>query len=212
MDNYVYVLDGTAYVNLTNRCQNNCEFCIRRTDDCVAGTKLWLSKDADVDDVMAGYDAVKNELKTDEVVFCGYGEPTENLDVLIESARRFKAMGLRVRLNTNGLGSMSAGRNIAPELKGCVDVVSVSLNQSDERKYLAVTSSRYGVRAFSAMLDFVRDCAAAGINTVVTVVDVIGKDDIEKCRAIAEELGVPIRVRGYVADNYASHVGGGNNG
>ncbi|MCM1367855.1 MAG: TatD family nuclease-associated radical SAM protein [Roseburia sp.] len=206
MDNYVYVLDGVAYINLTNRCQNNCKFCIRTTDDCIAGTKLWIAKEPSADDIIAAYAAAKYRLTSDEVVFCGYGEPTEALDVLIECAKRFKTMGLRTRLNTNGLGGMSAGRNIAPELKDCIDRVSVSLNQFDERSYLAITSSRYGIAAFSAVLDFIRDCKAEDIDVTVTVVDVISKDDEEKCRKLAARLGVPLRVREYIGDNYASHV------
>lgn len=209
LDNYVYVLDGTAYVNLTNRCQNNCKFCIRMTDDCIAGTKLWIAKEPSADDVISSYLAVKDKLASDEIVFCGYGEPTEALDVLLESARRFKDMGLRTRLNTNGLGSMSAGRNIAPELKSCIDKVSVSLNQFDEKSYLEITNSRYGAWAFPAVLDFIRDCKAENMDVAVTVVDVIGKEDEIKCMELAEKLGVPLRVRAYISDNYASHSSGG---
>lgn len=205
-NNYVYILDGKAYVNLTNRCHNACTFCIRNTGDGVAGTPLWLDEEPTADDVMLAFGRVKPLIKSDEVVFCGYGEPTERLDVLKEAAARLKADGYRLRLNTNGLGSLVAGRDIAPELKD-FDLVSVSLNQCDADKYTAVTRSRYGAAAFPAVTKFGAACKAAGINVVFTVVDVIGEADIRACERLCESLGVPLRVRKYVADNY-----GGNDG
>lgn len=206
MNNYVYILDGTAYVNLTNRCQNACSFCIRNTGDGVAGVDLRLNRDATADDVFCCYEALKNRHTSGEVVFCGFGEPTEALGVLVECAKRFKAMGLKTRLNTNGLGSLSAGRDITPELKDCIDVVSVSLNQSDAISYAEVTRSRYGIKAFDAVTDFARACVKAGMKTILSVVDVIGAESVEKCRAIAAEIGAPLRVREYVGDNYAGHT------
>lgn len=204
-DNYVYMLDGKAYVNLTNRCHNACTFCIRNTGDCVAGTPLWLKKEPTADEVMRAFDKIRPKLESDEVVFCGYGEPTERLDVLTETAARIKAAGYGVRLNTNGLGSLVAGRDIAPELKD-FDLVSISLNHCDADKYAAVTRSKFGAAAFPAVTEFAAQCKAAGLNVVMTVVDVIGEESIRECEKLCQGLGVPLRVRKYVADNYDGSV------
>ncbi len=199
-DNYVYVLDGKAYVNLTNRCRNACAFCIRNSGDGVAGTPLWLDNEPNADDVMSAFDKVTGVVK-DEIVFCGYGEPTERLDVLTECAARFKARGYKLRLNTNGLGSASNGHDISSEL--CAfDTVSVSLNNFDARSYYDITRSQYGLDAFDCVVNFALACKTAGINTVFTVVDTIGEENINKCRALCDGLGIPLRVRKYVADNY----------
>lgn len=198
-NNYVYLLDGKAYVNLTNKCDNACTFCIRNSGDGVAGTPLWLDREPTADDVMSAFHSISPTEK--EAVFCGYGEPTCNLSVLTECAARIKADGYRIRLNTNGLGSASNGRNIAPELK-IFDTVSVSLNSCDARKYAQITRSKYGEAAFGYVLDFAKACKAEGIDVVFTVVDVIGERDIAACRALCAELGIPLRVRAYIADNY----------
>lgn len=205
--NFVYILDGKAYINLTNRCHNACVFCIRNTGDGVAGTPLWLEREPTAGEVMAAFDALKEKgaVKENEVVFCGYGEPTERMDVLKECAERLKAKGYSTRLNTNGLGSAVNGRDITGELNA-IDTVSVSLNSSDEKKYLAVTRSSLGEKAFSFVIDFAKKCKARGMNTVFTVVDTIGKDDIEKCKALAEEAGISLRVREYVSDNYGGNT------
>lgn len=200
-NNYVYMLDGAAYVNLTNACHNACSFCIRNTGDGVAGTPLWLDKTPTADDVLRAFDGIK-EQKKNEVVFCGYGEPTENLDALIGVARELKKRGYRTRLNTNGLGSLANGRDIVPELVGLIDVASVSLNSCTAEKYYEITRSAYGLDAFGAMLDFAKKSAASGIDTVFTVVDVIGEDDVAACKALAFSLGIPLRVRTYISDNY----------
>ncbi|MCH5166099.1 MAG: radical SAM protein [Clostridiales bacterium] len=200
-NNYVYILDGKAYVNLTNKCHNACSFCIRATGDDVAGTPLWLDKEPTTDEVIAQFNALMPQ--SNEVVFCGFGEPTENLETLKACAKRFKEMGYSTRLNTNGLGSLVNGKDIIPDLKD-IDVVSVSLNQCDADKYFEVTRSAFGRSAFAAVVDFARKCKAAGLNTVFTAVDTIGPNDVDACKALCEELKIPLRVRKYVADNYES--------
>lgn len=199
-NNYVYVLDGKAYINLTNKCRNACSFCIRNTGDGVAGTPLWLDREPTAQDVMRAFDALPS-LADKEIVFCGYGEPTENLDALKACAAEFKARGYTTRLNTNGLGSLATGRDISGELTN-ISTVSVSLNAPDAQGYLSITNSAYGLDAFPAVVEFAKNCKARGINTVFTVVDVIGEDEIAKCKALCAALGIPLRVRTFVADNY----------
>ena len=72
-----------------------------------------LDAEPTADDVEKAFDGLRSRLTSDEVVFCGFGEPTAALDTLIESARRFKAKGYRTRLNTNGLGSIAAGNGVS---------------------------------------------------------------------------------------------------
>lgn len=200
-NNYVYILDGKAYINLTNKCRNACEFCIRNSGDGVAGTPLWLDGEPTADDVMACFDKVAKNVGN-EVVFCGYGEPTENLDALKETAKRLKARGYRTRLNTNGLGSIAHGRDIAKELVGIIDVASVSLNAPTKERYAEVTRSEFGLNALPAVIDFALSCKNCGITTVFTVVDTIGADDIQKSKELCASLGIPLRVREYIDNNY----------
>ena len=200
MNNYAYILLDKAYINLTNKCSNACTFCIRNTGDGVKDTSLWLDDEPKrAKDVLDAFDALKYE--SGEVVFCGFGEPTENMDVLLPVARELKSRGHTTRLNTNGLGSLVNGRNIAPELTD-FDVVSVSLNNCTADKYLAVTQSSFGISAFKGVLDFAKCCKTVGLNVIFTVVDVIGEKDIANCRRLCDNMGIPLRVRKYVADNY----------
>lgn len=199
-NNYAYILDGKAYINLTNKCSNACTFCIRNTGDGVKDTVLWLDNEPmDGAAVIAAFDALSYHGR--EVVFCGYGEPTENMPVLIEVASELKRRGYFLRLNTNGLGNLVNGRNIAPELK-YFDVVSVSLNSCSKEKYLAVTNSLFGIKAFDGVLEFASCCKAANLDVIFTVVDVIGEKDIANCKKLCDNMGIPLRVRAYVADNY----------
>ena len=200
MNNYAYMLDGKAYINLTNKCHNTCTFCIRNTGDGVKGTPLWLDDEPTAaSPVLSAFDRLNYTGR--EVVFCGYGEPTENLSVLTDVASELKRRGYSTRLNTNGLGDVVNGRSIAPELKD-MDVVSVSLNNCTAQKYLDVTRSAFGTDAFKAVTDFALACKAAGLNVVFTVVDVIGKSDVDECKKLCDGMGIPLRVRQYVSDNY----------
>ena len=200
MNNYAYMLYGKAYINLTNKCHNACTFCIRNTGDGVKGTRLWLDDEPDDEKaVLAAFDALG--YKSGEVVFCGYGEPTENMKALVPTARELKRRGYSTRLNTNGLGSLVNGRNIAPELT-VFDVISVSLNSCAADKYLSVTQSMFGERAFDGVLDFAKSCKEIGLNVIFSVVDIIGEKDIANCKILCDNMDIPLRVREYVSDNY----------
>ena len=130
------------------------------------------------------------------MVFCGFGEPTCALGVLTEVAAYLKSRGVMTRINTNGQSDLINGEaHTARRLKGLIDTVNVSLNASTAEKYDDICRSVYGKKAFDAMLDFARDCASEGIDTVMSVVDCIGEKEIEACRKVAESVGARFRVR-----------------
>jgi TatD DNase family protein len=85
--------------------------------------------------------------------------------------------------------------NIVPELVSAVDAVSVSLNAQDAATYDRICGSRFGKSAYEHVLRFIRECVAAGLEVTASVVDV-PEIDIEATRRVAENLGVPLRVRG----------------
>jgi TatD family-associated radical SAM protein len=132
----------------------------------------------------------------DEIVFCGFGEPLLRLQEMKEAARTLKEKGARLRLNTNGLGALIWKRNLVPELKDLVDVVSVSLNASTNELYMKLCRPSFGDKAFPAILDFIRKCVDGGLRTICTVVDHPGVD-IQACEELARSLGAEFRVRKY---------------
>ncbi len=193
MDVYTYKLGNDTYINLTNKCTNDCTFCIRNSNEGVGGYHLWLEKEPTAQQVIS-------ELAKDksDVVFCGYGEPTIKLDELVAIARYVKGYGGYVRLNTNGHANEYHGRNVVPELKDVVDEVSISLNEADATKYNMVTNCEYGEAGYEHMLDFARLCVQSGIKVVFSVVDVISQEDIETCQKLSEKMGATFRLRHYV--------------
>ena len=197
MNTITYVYGDKIYLNLTNKCSNNCEFCIRRTNDGLLDYYLWLDKEPTADEVIA--DLEKYELdKYDEAVFCGFGEPLYAIDVLIETADWLKAHGVKTRLNTNGQAGLISGPDTALKLKGRIDTVSISLNASDAEKYQKICHCKFNEEGFFEMLRFAVQCKKEGIRTVLSVVDVIGEEEVEKCRKVAKNVGVDFRVRTYV--------------
>jgi len=195
-DNYIYPIDNSIYINLTNRCTNACSFCIRDGREGMNGYGLWLKREPTAGDVTA---LLTDAAKYDEAVFCGFGEPLFKLDEVKHIGAFLKAQGVRVRINTNGHGSRIHGRNIAPELVGALDVVSISLNAPDAARYQEICKSAYGEQGFDIMLDFANSCVREGLEVVLSVVDTIGADEIEACRKLAAERvpGSKFRVRGY---------------
>ena len=193
-ENFVYRYGDNLYVNLTNKCSNACDFCIRNNGDGIGDSgNLWLSREPNAQEVI---ELIKSFDGYNEVVFCGYGEPTYKVDEMVEVGKFVRAQGKVTRLNTNGHGNFINGRNIVPELKEAIDIISVSLNSHTPKTYDQICHSIYGEEAFSAMLDFTHKCVQAGIETIMSVVAVDGVD-VEKCRAIAEQTGAKLKVREY---------------
>ncbi|MBQ4225081.1 MAG: TIGR04100 family radical SAM protein [Oscillospiraceae bacterium] len=194
---FVYKVHGNLYINLTNKCPCACTFCIRNNGDGAYGSdSLWLEREptaAEVLEAVAGYE----EDSYDEIVFCGYGEPTEKLEVLLEVAREVKSRYKKtVRLNTNGLGSRINGKDIAPLLGDAVDIVSVSLNAGSSEEYNRLCRPEWD-DSYDEMLRFASECKKYVPEVMFSVVDVIPADEIERCRGIADRLGIYLRVRKY---------------
>lgn len=196
MNQIAYTVGDGIYLNLTNRCPCRCVFCIRQEQDTVGNSdSLWLKNEPTADEVLEAL-ASYNLEDYREIVFCGYGEPMEQLDVLLEVCRRIRAISsLPIRINTNGLADLIHGKPSAPLLEGLVDTVSISLNAPDRQRYHEVVQSIYGPLAFDALLQFAVECKAYVPHVMFTVVDILSSAEIAACRQLAAGLGIPLRVR-----------------
>ena len=196
----LYEVHNGLYVNLTNRCSCACTFCVRQTDDSVGKSDtLWLEHEPTFEEVMEAFESFDMSAY-EELVFCGFGEPTEAFDTLKQVAAEAKRRwGIPVRVNTNGQGSLINERDIAPEFQGIVDTVSISLNTPNAEEYLKLTRSRYGKEAFPAMLEFAREVKKY-VPTVVmsTVSTTIAHEEEQQCQKICDDLGVTYRIRPWI--------------
>lgn len=195
MADILYTYKNEVYVNLTNKCDCSCTFCIRSHKDGVGDADtLWHKKDPALEEVTAAMDAF-DFAGYQELVYCGYGEPTCALENLVASAKYAKEKyGIKVRINTNGLGNLYNGKDIVPELMDAVDVVSISLNAPNEKKYMEVTRPQFE-NAFQGMLDFASECREKGLEVRFTVVDVLPDEEIKASHQLAESMGIGLRVR-----------------
>lgn len=193
-----YEVGNNLYLNLTNKCPCACTFCIRNHADGAYGSDpLWLEHEPSMDEIKADLD--KRELtKYDEIVFCGYGEPTERLYDIVEVAKYLREKGCqKLRINTNGLGEAinETSGETAKLLCETMDVVSISLNAPTEKEYMEVTRPKFK-NGFSLMCDFVSDCVKEGkAEVIVSIVDVIPQEQIDASRELAEKLGAKLRIR-----------------
>lgn len=199
MADIIYTLEGGTYFNITNKCPCNCAFCIRSKGDAVGEAKrLWFDEEPTIEEIKTAIDDYDFS-NVEEAVFCGYGEPTNALDNLIEAARyvKEKKPGIKLRLNTNGLSDLINERPTAKEICKVIDVISVSLNNPDSEQYDKITRNIFKGRAFDAMIKFTKECVDCGNEVHMTVVDVISKENIEKSRKICEDLGATFVLRSF---------------
>jgi radical SAM protein, TatD family-associated len=190
-----YRVGNGLYVNMTNRCSNSCDFCIRNNGDTVGDSgSLWLDREPTVEETAD--DIIRNAPGCRELVFCGYGEPLIRLEDVVAVIKRIKpAVKLPVRINTNGQADLIHKRQTAKDLEGLVDTVSISLNAPDAQGYDRICHSDYGEEAFEAIIRYAGDVKKYVSHVVFSVVDIMPAADIEKCRAIAQKAGVEFRVR-----------------
>ncbi len=205
METISYEYGDSLYVNLTNRCDCACVFCLRHNGHkgSIYADDLWLehepTRQEALDDLLA-----RDLASYPEIVFCGFGEPTYRIDDilwLVDEMKKAVPALPPIRINTNGHANLIHGRDVTPELKGRIDVLSISLNGSTQEEYVNVTRPRDGGKAWEAMLDFTRRAARVVPQVVMTIVN---KDktpeEIEACRAMCADLGAVLRVREYIPD------------
>jgi GTP 3',8-cyclase len=192
-----YWLDGKLYLNITNKCSNKCIFCFRNFKRGISDFTLKLDAEPSFEQIAAEVEAAMRRKVWKEVVFCGFGEPTERLDLLLILARCIKwryEEPVAIRVNTNGHGyALNAGRDVAAELKAAgVDKVSVSLNAGDEETYNEVCKPVFA-GAYAAVLGFIENakCVLEVEVTAVTTPEV----DLHKVEALAKQMCVTFRLR-----------------
>lgn len=199
MADIIYNLDGGTYLNITNKCPCNCAFCIRSKGDAVGSAKkLWFDEEPGFEEIKKAIDEYDFS-KVESAVFCGYGEPTNALDNLIKTAKYLKQINpdIKLRINTNGLSDLINGKPTAKEICDNIDIISVSLNMPDSEQFDKITRNIYPGKAFDAMLRFTKECVEQGNEVHMSVVDVIGEENIEKSRKICEKLGAKFICRSY---------------
>jgi len=148
-------------------------------------------------DVIEALEDQINRRRWEEIVFCGFGEPTERLDCLIKVSKWIKRyFRIPIRIDTNGQAFLLyPGRKIIKELKEAgITKVSVSLNAHDEETYIKVCRPMLN-DAYKSVIKFIK-ASAKTFETEVTVVDV-PQVNLAKVREIAESLGAKFRVRRY---------------
>lgn len=200
---YTYGDTGKLYLNATNRCTNRCSFCVRYRTEGLGDSILWGDDEPDLDRLMEG--VYSHGLFEDfrEFIWCGYGEPTFRLDLILDAAPRLRSSGATIRLNTNGHACLIHGRDVMPELARAVDEVSVSLNAPDRQKYLEVCrpDPRFFAAAagevplpemaWDAMIDFLSRAPDYFKKVQASVVrHALKSGEIEACRLLAHSLGI----------------------
>ncbi len=187
-----YQIDNNLYLSITDRCTLECSFCPKTQGIMtVKGYDLTFQQRPTLEQII---DAIDDPKKYDEVVFCGFGEPTLRLNVLLQAARNIKDRGGRIRVNTDGLANLVHKHNTLPDLGSCVDAISISLNAQNREVYdLHCRPNLPG--SYAAMLQFTKQAPAYIPEVTVSAIDGLEGVDIAACRKIAQDYGVKFRRR-----------------
>ena len=193
-----YIVDGGLYINITNKCSNACDFCIRNNADGAYGSNsLWLEREPETDEILASV-LSHNLSDFSEIVFCGYGEPSYRLhtarEVALEIKRRYPEA--KIRMNTNGQSDLILGMDTAPLFKDAFDSVSISLNAASGDDYQKICHSKFGAQSFDKIIEFAKNVNKYVKNVRFSIVkEALSEADIEKCKEISSYCGVELRIR-----------------
>lgn len=199
-DTYAYIVDKNIYINLTNRCTNDCTFCIRKNGDGAYGSNsLWLSNEPNAFDVLDAIDELFFE-NCQSFVFCGYGEPMLRFNEIIQISLILKnRYGLPIRINTNGQALLWLNNTEMEKMHDVIDCVSISLNAPNSDSYNNICRPANS-NAFSSILEFAELCKHHVPSVVFTVVeDFLDKYELAMCQAIADRMTIPLRIRKYIS-------------
>lgn len=193
-----YVYGKNLYLNLTNRCPNACVFCLRQNGDRVGDSgSLWLEHEPTRDEIWQALCARKLSCY-DQLVHCGFGEPTYRLeDIKWLSTRVRKISNIPIRINTNGLSDLIFNRDTAPDFAGITDVISISLNASTPEKYDEICHSEFGLQALPAILKFTKHVANYVPRVIMTAIDTMSEQELAACEKLCLETGAIFQVRTY---------------
>lgn len=203
-ETFAYRVGNSIYLNITNRCTNDCTFCLRNNGDTAYGSdSLWLIREPSVNEAISAVNKIYFD-ECESFVFCGYGEPTCRFNEMVEIAQALKTIytNIPIRLNTNGQSELINGPESTKRLFGLIDSVSISMNSSDADEYDKICRSVFGKNAYDAMLRFGKNCID-GIPFVQfsVVEETLSDEDIEKCRIMTEKIGAVLRVRKFISEN-----------
>ena len=208
----VYRFQNGVYLNITNRCPNLCTFCIKtKWKMDFHGNNLNLAgAEPSAAAVVAALEQELPKAPFKEVVFCGYGEPTMRLDVLLFVAQTLKGWiaqakypPFQIRLNTNGLGNVINHKDIVPALAKVVDVVNISLNAPDETTWRKLMQPEPEYQhGFEEVVEFIRQCVQAGFKRVVASCVDKTQADVPAVEQVARQAGAEFYLRSFLdADN-----------
>ncbi len=201
MNTYTYELGDNLYINLTNRCNNQCTFCIKfKKRNFEDKFDLWLTKEPTAAQVL---EEIPDPLKYKQIVFCGYGESLIRVDTLVSIAKHLKQKGSTIRIDTDGQANLFHGKNILPMLNGLVDEINISLNAQDSELYQKLCLPVYKDKAYQAILGFAR-LAKDYIPKVILTAVALPSVDSNACKNIAQEIGVEFKARQYYESSYIS--------
>ena len=207
----VYRFGNNVYLNITNRCPNLCAFCIKtKWKMDFHGNNLDLAgNEPSAQDLLRTLELELRQAPFQEVVFCGYGEPTMRLDVLLFVAQTLKGWQaqakfppFKIRLNTNGLGNRINHKPIVPLLRRVIDVINVSVNAENEEKWLRLVRPQEEYQdAYPDVLSFLQECVEAGFEKVIlSCVENTGVDK-QAIAALAKQYGASLYVRSFLDEN-----------
>jgi TatD DNase family protein len=187
-----YAIGSGLYLNISKGCTLRCQFCPKWLAPIVHQYDLSLPRNPTAAEVLA---AMGDYSAYQEIVFCGYGEPTLRLPVLLEVAKSIKQNStVPIRINTDGLANRVYRTDITPRLRGLIDAVSVSLNAQNEAVY--TRHCRPTVPgAYAAVKAFLVAAQAHVPSVTATAIDGLDGVDIAACEQLAQQLGVRFRKR-----------------
>lgn len=148
---------GSVYINITDKCLNDCLFCIKRDGSMFYGSNLSLNgKYPDHSEIIVSLKEIPEWELVKEIVFCGMGEPLLRYDCVLDVRREIRELRkseISIRVDTAGLWWVN---NKRLDILDYIDVLSVSLNAENATKYEELCKPKID-KAYDVLMDFLKN-------------------------------------------------------
>ena len=204
-NNIIYYKKGSEEmsINITNKCPNNCCFCIRDRKVGWSDSNLYLEKEPSLKEIEKEIlKSLKTNSKIKKVKICGYGERLLRASLLpnIVFLMKKERPEIIIQLATSGWPIYNTEEGITyfkKSVENGLDIVYLGLHAINFKDYEKIVNPCISAKkAFSQTMDFVKMAVTLNLKVTCAFVD-LNNLSIEDVKKFTKKLNCKYEIRSF---------------
>jgi len=204
-NNIIYYKRGDTEmsINVTNKCPNNCCFCIRDRKVGWSDSNLYLDKEPSLKEIKKELlNALEINPKIKKIKICGYGEPLLRVSLLpnIISLIKKKRPEILIQLATSGWPIYNTKKGetyFKKSVEKGLDIVYLGLHAINFKDYKKIVNPNISSKkAFDQTIKFIKMAVALNLKVTCAFVD-LNNLSIEDIKKFTKKLNCKYEIRSF---------------